>query len=456
MLTITELHSAVVKVTGTRPGAFGTGFAIERDAHYLYIVTCYHVIREVGGEKALLVRQAPAELVAFDPEDGFDLALLRVEIESLPDVPILPYAQVFPVQQRFHLAGFYRYDKLIPAKRVAGNFVREDALFSDYRKCHSRGWRIQIDAGEALESGLSGGPMVNEAGQVLAVISCKEGEGKAGFAVSIEALTHIWQLTATETVTIPLEVRTASRQLRQRDGSFLMNFETELPEFEQLVREPNPTVKLIVVQGPSGSGKTELLKEYRHLIREHRRQEPVSFDLAEHIKVEQYLDDIIDRLGSHWFDNYRAFQRKGKPEPLTYAKEEEWENNLTREFFDDLTRSGINIAHFIFFDQYEKADRSLKHWFTQSFLPKLYQKPLVVIIAGQDAPDRLPSWETKRHFRLKGVSIDWYQRYAEARGVILEQRDLDTSYQVSQGLPKLLVGYIDLVATQQVSIGARL
>lgn len=56
------LTKKVFKIAGSRPGSIGTGFAIHRDDKYLYIVTCRHVIDQVG-EESLTVEAKPPRLL---------------------------------------------------------------------------------------------------------------------------------------------------------------------------------------------------------------------------------------------------------------------------------------------------------------------------------------------------------------------------------------------------------
>ena len=90
----------------------------------------------------------------------------------------------------------------------------------------------------------------------------------------------------------------------------------------------------------------------------------------------------------------------------------------------------------------------------KTFLPRLNQNPLVVIIAGEDVPEPLLSWKTKHHFRLQGVSIDWYQRYAEAHGIAMEPNSLEMLHANNQGRPEPFVNYINIIKGKPIPLGA--
>jgi len=56
----------------------GTGFAFDQDADdALLVVTCWHVVREIGGDN-LRIKGYPCEVVSSDGDDDLDLAVLRV------------------------------------------------------------------------------------------------------------------------------------------------------------------------------------------------------------------------------------------------------------------------------------------------------------------------------------------------------------------------------------------
>ena len=69
-------------------GAFGTAFFVGRDAEdRAYVVTCAHVVRDVGGAGAVVVGGRRARVVAIGSPDGADdLAVLEVEVpgDALP------------------------------------------------------------------------------------------------------------------------------------------------------------------------------------------------------------------------------------------------------------------------------------------------------------------------------------------------------------------------------------
>lgn len=81
-------QASVVLITSSDRGEshFGTGFVIDKDERNTYIVTCAHVVRDVGGPDKIKISGIQARVIASSPEDGADLAVLRLatQLEASP------------------------------------------------------------------------------------------------------------------------------------------------------------------------------------------------------------------------------------------------------------------------------------------------------------------------------------------------------------------------------------
>ena len=71
-----KLQDSVVIVTGSETRQFGTGFVIHKEGGTTYLLTCKHVVDDVGGNEKLNVDDYTAMLLASD--DVFDIAVLQV------------------------------------------------------------------------------------------------------------------------------------------------------------------------------------------------------------------------------------------------------------------------------------------------------------------------------------------------------------------------------------------
>src|SRR6266702_5430459 len=83
-------QASVVLITSTdrNESHFGTGFVIDKDEQTTCLLTCAHVVRDVGGPDKVEICGSQARVIASSPEDGADLAVLRTE--ELLDRPPLP------------------------------------------------------------------------------------------------------------------------------------------------------------------------------------------------------------------------------------------------------------------------------------------------------------------------------------------------------------------------------
>lgn len=86
------IEESIVLISSSRPESsdvIGTGFLIHKGLRTIYILTCAHVIKAVGGEKSIQVYGKPAKLLASSNIDDFDLAIIQVEHQNLTNRPSL-------------------------------------------------------------------------------------------------------------------------------------------------------------------------------------------------------------------------------------------------------------------------------------------------------------------------------------------------------------------------------
>ncbi len=155
---------------GRRERAVGSAFFVDREGHML---TNYHVIRPMvdpahDGYSRLYIRQSgnpgqriPAEVVGYD--EALDMALLKAEVDP-------PY--VFSVTDiRTINPGSTVYAMGTPAAGGSpgelSSSITSGIISATGRRFLQIGEAIQVDA--ALNPGNSGGPIVNEAGELVGV-----------------------------------------------------------------------------------------------------------------------------------------------------------------------------------------------------------------------------------------------------------------------------------------------
>jgi hypothetical protein len=189
-----ELEDAIILITSrdSTYKNFGTGFVIYREQQVTYVLTCAHVVRDVGGQENVIADGIPAQVIALGENDGFDLAVL--EVEGLSEKQQLSLRASGEKGQRFIVAGHYLQGSNILSRKISGQFGDQVRLVSKKRNAQTNAWDLEIKGKYRLQPGYSGSPVVDEAsGNVLGVAIQRLGDGETGLAISIEALTKIWQ-----------------------------------------------------------------------------------------------------------------------------------------------------------------------------------------------------------------------------------------------------------------------
>ncbi len=258
-----EVKDAMVRVT--TPSGTGAGFLIDGPDEFVYVATANHVVdrgervlieRDVGSDKHAYVEAFPeTEIVASDPDA--DLAIIRIKnveaarFDRLPlakepqkDARILSYG--YPGSSLAKHAGLVSKDGKIlslvsfPAydERYA-RVLRENAV---------DGLLISTD----IEPGFSGGPTLNEDGEVVGINVTKDRahvgqNGAVSVAALRELMTHVkpaservepkpadvvalLKKVQSEYLLLPLEERS-----RVRETDFVNS--SDLPSLRRLVGE---------------------------------------------------------------------------------------------------------------------------------------------------------------------------------------------------------------------------
>ncbi|NES69184.1 MAG: SUMF1/EgtB/PvdO family nonheme iron enzyme [Okeania sp. SIO2D1] len=190
------LEKSIVLISSASDNSFkadviGTGFAFYGADNYTYLLTCAHVVEDVGGEENVLVNNIPAEVVATGDVKGFDLAVLGVEKLNVPLLQLISLSEA--ENQKFRIAGHYLYgeNKNVMLETVDGTLGKK--RFARQNNETVIAWNLLINEGDRLRKGYSGAPVVNlETGHVLGIATNMENDGSKGLAISVEALNKIW------------------------------------------------------------------------------------------------------------------------------------------------------------------------------------------------------------------------------------------------------------------------
>jgi hypothetical protein len=188
-----EMENSIVIITSSNPieSSFGTGFIIHRDQHGTYVLTCAHVVKDVGGPENVKARHISASLVALGSEDDIDLAVLC--IDGLFDKPLLHLSSSGKTGDKFITIGFRENKKQRVTASLEGILGKKAGIDSIEHNEYLEAWNVGITDKDQLQRGNSGSPVIDkESGKVIAVISHRGGQGETGFAIAVKALKQIW------------------------------------------------------------------------------------------------------------------------------------------------------------------------------------------------------------------------------------------------------------------------
>jgi S1-C subfamily serine protease len=167
-----EFHDSVVLIESKEDNnrRFGTGFIIYQDKQITYLLTCSHVVEDVGGIEKVKAAGESATVIAFDGSDGFDLAVLR--IDSLFIKKPLDLGRFAEKGNTFKAVGYKSYDgKRFLREPIRGKLGEQVVLQSKLHIEPILAWYLKIDEEYSLQPGNSGSPVIDEAsGKVLGVV----------------------------------------------------------------------------------------------------------------------------------------------------------------------------------------------------------------------------------------------------------------------------------------------
>jgi len=188
-----DLQASVVLIASSDPNIsrFGTGFVIHQEGQATYLLTCAHVVEDVGGAETIDIGGLKGTVVALGNADALDLAVLRIEGQL--DKSPLGLRVSGAKDSAFSTAGFQLFGKHYLIRPLQGRLGEPVGLAIRGQAGYIKAWDLKIEDDYQLQPGYSGSPVVDEiSGEVLGIVSHRQGQGERGLAISIEALPNIW------------------------------------------------------------------------------------------------------------------------------------------------------------------------------------------------------------------------------------------------------------------------
>jgi len=227
------MKSSVVNIEGVNSNAFGTGFVIDSNDKGVFILTCQHVLDDVGTPT---IENVLAKVIAKG--EFIDMAVLYVSKLHLDPLPLQTQkCNTLDVD----VIGFSTFNQTLTQKKHIDATLykenielhsKEDDIFYDVHK-------IKAKDGFNFDRGNSGSPVIcKQTGNVIAMVSNKEGS-EIGYAIDIVNLKRIWEKVPQKLFSTIIE-QPVQEELQKKETIEEVSGEKEEP---QKSIEPHPTTK---------------------------------------------------------------------------------------------------------------------------------------------------------------------------------------------------------------------
>jgi hypothetical protein len=190
-----KLENLIYLITGRdKSRSYGTGFIIHKNSNKgeTYLMTCAHVIDNVGGLDCVKVHKYDAEVVALGKPKGCDLAIIKVG-QLLKGPLIRPSVVSNSVPLRLTIDGYHKDSANEYSTRRISSYLGTHNFTLDQKVGDVLKWTLRVndDSDSLLADGCSGSPVLVSASlkenikKVIGVVYKMENNQKKGFAISI-------------------------------------------------------------------------------------------------------------------------------------------------------------------------------------------------------------------------------------------------------------------------------
>jgi Pentapeptide repeats (8 copies)/Trypsin-like peptidase domain len=174
---------------------FGTGFVIYHDKQISYVLTCAHVLKDIGNIENVVVGGSPVKEVILGDTSGCDLAVLIVK-DELTKKQALVLGTVGRKGARIIISGFYTDStKTRKLADINGKLGDGNGRIENIEGEHIPIWTLRTtnDSENEIQAGYSGSPVVDvDTGYTIGVFINQTFKDKGEF-IKIEALDMIWK-----------------------------------------------------------------------------------------------------------------------------------------------------------------------------------------------------------------------------------------------------------------------
>lgn len=188
--SIKKIYDAVVSIkTDDNTSSSGTGFIYKTDNKYAYILTNEHVINSAKKIEVIFSNKKEAKAKLLGSDAYLDIAVLRIDKKYSSLVATLGNSNNLNLGDTIFTVGTpvdIEYQGTITSGIISGKDRKVKANINNYSEEKEIMDMIQIDS--PINSGNSGGPLVNINGEVVGICTLKISEQDVesmGFAIPI-------------------------------------------------------------------------------------------------------------------------------------------------------------------------------------------------------------------------------------------------------------------------------
>ena len=212
------MEDKILLILTKRREFLGTCFAVYRDGEGVYFVTCAHVVGNRKPEELVIESIAESEpwrfvddepdtsqrswreiewenltLVYLGSAEGpDDLAVLRASAKDSERQPILPVSSDAKPDLKVFVVGGQSHLQNVRVEATPATLSRVGTLRSRSSPKSARVSDLDLDGKDRIALGNSGGPVVDEQGNVVGIILDRQDARQLGTALDISELPKFW------------------------------------------------------------------------------------------------------------------------------------------------------------------------------------------------------------------------------------------------------------------------
>lgn len=181
---------SIVLIRSKKNNRFGTGFVIDQDNRGSFILTCTHVIEEVGIDN-IVIGESDAEVIVLGSSDNIDLAVIYT-IKKFEVSFKLISSLCRNSNLKFRGSSRFTSNKFM-IKTQEATLIQENLNIPE-KKNKLEYYQLEAKKNSSFQKGMDGAPIFcEESGKVIAVLSLRDSDGKKGYAIPIKNLLTVWK-----------------------------------------------------------------------------------------------------------------------------------------------------------------------------------------------------------------------------------------------------------------------